>query len=127
MKDDLIQDKIFNELQFTQEWVKLGIVNSENFLKLKRRYLEGEDTNTEHYRYAVFCDFLHNHKIITEKMFYRIYKLGKNDPDYAMGRSMSIKIIQHIDCPENLIDIATNEKDKILSKIALKIKKARNK
>ena len=43
-----------------------------------------------------------------------------------MGRSMRFKIIKHINCPVELIDLATKDEDKGLSQQALKLKETIN-
>ena len=119
----LIEDKIFQKLQFTQEWIDLGIINHRSFIKIKDKYLEGEDGSTEHYRWWTFIDFLQaNHNLAQDK-FYQIDNLGKNDPDFAMGRAMRISLMGHPNCLKELINMAIASEDKTLSKEALKIKK----
>ena len=123
--DELMQDPIFQEIRFTQRWIELGIIDTEKFAKIKQKYLKGEDTSTEHYRWWAFDDFLQKNKVISEKVFYQIYDLGKTDPDYAMGRAMRFDVIKRSDCPIELIDLATKDKDKALSKRASKLKSDR--
>ena len=123
MCQKLIEDSIFKNLQFTKEWIDLGIINNKNFIKIKEKYLEGDDDNTEHYRWWAFTDFLQNNQNFAQEKFYQIDNLGKNDPDFAMGRSMRISLMGHPNCPKELINTAIDSEDKTLSKEALKIKK----
>ena len=88
---------------------------------MKERYLEGVDNCTEHYRWGAFCNLLNSDQSITEEMFYRIYDLGKKDPDPAMGRSMRVEIVRLPNCPKDLLNKAIKEED--ISKIILKILK----
>lgn len=78
-----------------------------------------------HYRWRAFVNFLRKNKVISEKVFYQIYDLGKTDPDYCMGRAMRFDIIRRSDCPIELIDLATKDKDKALSKRAYQLKSNR--
>lgn len=122
MTNSLREDSIFKKLKFTERWVELGIVNSENFMRLRERYLEGEDTNDEHYRWEAFVNFIKENKNITQELIYDIYDLGKHDPDLAMGKSMRFRTIALDNCPEKLIELAIKDEDRDLSKHALKIK-----
>ena len=119
MTNNFSEDPIFHKLQFTKEWIEIGVVDSENFVRYKKRYLEGENTCTEHYRYGAFRDFIRKNKKISPETLSAIYNLGKNDPDRAMGKSMRIDIIQRIDCPKELIDMAIKDED--TSEIVLKL------
>jgi hypothetical protein len=125
MSSELTQDPIFQEIRFTQKWIDLGIIDPEKFAKIKLEYLKGEDRNTEHYRWGAFRDFLQKNKVILNEVFYQIYDLGKTDPDYPMGRAMRFDIIKRSDCPVELINLATEDKDKALSKRAHQLKSDR--
>ena len=120
---NLLQDPVFQELQFTKEWIELGLVNCDNFPEMKERYLKGMDNCTEHYRWGAFCDLMKSKQSFTEEMFYRIYDLGKKDPDPAMGRSMRIELVRLPNCPKDLLNLAIQ--DESTSKIILKILKKR--
>ena len=119
MSNNLTEDPIFQKLLFTKEWIETGIIDAENFIEYKNRYLEEQDSCTEHYRYAAFIDFMRSKKNLSQETFSAIYNLGKKDPDPAMGRSMRIYLIQRTDCPKKLIDLAIKDKD--TSKIVLKL------
>ena len=128
MNNSLIKDHIFNELKFTKEWIDIGIVNSENFTYLKERYLKGEDTSTEHYRWEAFVKFIkENKENLTQEIIHKTYCLAKDDPDIAMGRSMIFRILDLDNCPDELIDLATKDEYKGLSKHAFKIRERRSK
>ena len=121
MIDNLIEDRVFKKLQFTQEWIEVGIINPKNFIKYKNKYLEGKDSCSEHYRYSAFKEFIQNNKSLSPEILYAIYNLGKNDPDLGMEKSMRINIVLRIDCPEKLIQMAIEDED--TSKTVLKLQK----
>lgn len=87
MDNQIINDPIFCELDLSIDWIESGIIDNNTFLPLKEKYLKSkdEDNRTEHYRWAAFKEFLKLNNQLEEKIFYRLYNLGKNDPDYAMG------------------------------------------
>jgi hypothetical protein len=127
MNYQIIEDPEFVKLQFSKEWIDLGIITSENFLSIKKEYIKGEDRRTEHYRWGAFRAFLEANSFIFPKTFYRLYNLGKNDPDYSMGRAMIFEIIKRLDCPQELLDTAIGDGDITLAKYALKCKSIRDK
>ncbi|MFQ4142118.1 hypothetical protein [Chlorogloeopsis sp. ULAP02] len=127
MDYQIIEDPDFVRLQFSKEWIEVGIITSENFALIKKEYMKGEDHRTEHYRWGAFRAFLEANKFIPPEKFYILYKLGKNDPDYSMGRAMIFDIIKRLDCPQELLDTAINDSDLTLAKYALKCKAIRDK
>lgn len=60
--------------------------------------------------------------LLNPEELYALYKIGKNEPDYAMGRAILFDIIKHPSCPEQLIELATKDNDVTLAKHALKWK-----
>jgi hypothetical protein len=127
MNQKLSEDQVFIDLKFSKEWIEVGVINLENFASIKKDYIAGEDRNGEHYRWRAFQEFLRANKIISQEAFYKLYDLGKNDPDYSMGRAMIFDLIKYLDCPQQLIEIAINDEDKTLVKHALKCKSFREK
>ena len=122
MNNLLLEDTIFNELQFTKAWINTGIIDHESFIEIKERSLKEDGNSPEHYRWLAFRNFLKTNNDISGKVLSKISFLGKNEPDYTMGRAMRFKIIKHNNCPVELINIAIEDKDRGLSKEALKQK-----
>jgi hypothetical protein len=125
MDESIIDDITFITLQFSKEWFEVGIITINNFALIKEEYLKGEDHRTEHYRWGAFNTFLKTNVFLEKEKFEILYKLGKQDPDYAMGRSMIFDIIERLDCPLELINTVTNDSDTVLAKHALKCKAIR--
>ncbi|MGB3693501.1 MAG: hypothetical protein WBG70_17570 [Spirulinaceae cyanobacterium] len=125
MNQGLIKDPFFRELQFDSRWIKAGIISSANFEFIKKEYITGDDKNTEHYRWGAFQKFMQANSFIHQETFYTLYQIGKNDPDYSMGRAIVFDIIKRLDCPEKIIDMAIDDQDKVLAKYALKCKNIR--
>jgi hypothetical protein len=126
MNEKLIENNIFIELNFNKNWVEAGIINETNLEAITKEYLKGEDTHTEHYKWCAFRDFMRSNSVIPKQIFHILYDIGKNDPDYAMGRSIIFDVIGRLDCPEEIIDMLIESEDKILAKRALKSKCDRN-
>jgi hypothetical protein len=122
----MIDDPVFLKLQFTSQWIDAGVITADYFELIRQEYLTGEDQNTEHYRWGAFRNFLKNNSYISRDSFFAIYELGRNDPDYSMGRAMRFDLIKRSDCPMELINTAINDTDTALAKHALKYKKLRD-
>jgi hypothetical protein len=115
----------FSSLRFTDAWIEVGILTDEVFNELNEEFLKGDDSNSEHYRWKAFRDFMSSNKVIEAKTFARLYQLGKNDADYFMGRAMIFDIVKRSDCPLELLEMVSNDEDAILAKHAIKHKSIR--
>ena len=109
---------IFQTLKFSQEWIELGIITPEKLKQLEAEWATGEDTNTEHFRWRAFLDFIKSKEGLDENTAKALYNLGANDPDYVMGGSLMAEILRRKDCPKGLLDSAANSERKFLRKIA---------
>ena len=127
MNYEIIEDPLFLELQFSKEWIEVGIINIDIFASIKKEYMKGEDRRAEHYRWGAFRSFLQANDSIPQEKFYILYRLGKNDPDYSMGRATIFDILKRSDCPQELINLACNDSDMTLARHALKCKSIRQK
>jgi hypothetical protein len=110
--------KIFRTLRFSQAWIELGIITSAKLEQFEALWVTGEDTNTEHYRWKAFLDFIKLQTSLDEKTAIALYELGENDPDIAMGGSIMGHILQRKDCPKSLLERGTQSENKFLQKTA---------
>src|SRR5580765_4803544 len=106
------------ELQFTQEWVDLGIVTQQKLSELESEWRSSDDRNTEHYRWRAFLDFSQSKSFLGEDVLRRLYQLGANDLDTTMGGSIMAHILRRHDCPEDLLQRAAESGENFLRKIA---------
>jgi hypothetical protein len=109
---------IFRELEFSQEWVDLGIITPAKLKQLEAEWTTGEDTNPEHYRWRAFLDFIEAKESLDEHTARMLYNLGANDPDGVMGGSIMAHILRRKDCPKELLERAVKSEEKFLRKIA---------
>jgi hypothetical protein len=109
---------IFQTLEFSQEWIELGIITPAKLEQLKAEWDTGEDTNTEHYRWRAFLDFMQSRPSLDEDTAKALYNLGSKDPEVNMGGSMMAHILRWKDCPKDLLESATKAEEKFLRKIA---------
>jgi hypothetical protein len=109
---------IFRELEFSQEWIDLGIITPAKLKQFEVEWATGEDTNTEHYRWRAFLDFIEHIKSLDENTARALYNLGANDPDGAVGGSIMANILRRKDCPKDLLELASKSEEKFLRKLA---------
>lgn len=109
---------IFRELEFSQDWIELGIITPTKLKQLEAEWVTGEDTNPEHYRWRAFLDFMASKVSLDENTARALYNLGANDPDVAMGGSIMANVLRRKDCPKDLLESAAKSEEKFLWKIA---------
>ncbi|MDQ3686380.1 MAG: hypothetical protein M3430_12395 [Acidobacteriota bacterium] len=109
---------IFQTLEFSQEWIDLGIVTHGKLKQIEAEWAKGDDRNTEHYRWRAFHDFIQSKETLDADTATALYDLGANDPDYAMGGAIMAEILWRKDCPKHLLESAATSERKHLRKIA---------
>ena len=109
---------IFRELEFSQEWVALGIITPAKLKQFEAEWAIGEDRNTEHYRWRAFRDFIEVKESLDDNTAMALYNLGANDPDGAMGGSIMANVLRRKDCPKDLLELAAKSEEQFLRKIA---------
>jgi hypothetical protein len=109
---------IFRKLEFSQEWIDLGIITPAKLKQLEYEWSAGEDTDTEHYRWRAFLDFIESKESLDDNTARALYNLGANDPDGAMGGSIMANVLRRKDCPKDLLELAVKSEEKFLRKIA---------
>jgi hypothetical protein len=109
---------IFDKLEFTQKWIDLGIISPEKLRGLEAEWHKGEDTNTEHYRWQVFKEYLASKEKFEAETLKELYKLGENDSDKMMGGAMMVEILHRKDCPLVLLENASASNERFLRKVA---------
>lgn len=99
-------------LQFSDQWLRLGLLTEDEIRALGEEFEAGEDKNAEHYRYRVFQRYLSSHKPLPPQMAEALYELGREEPDPAMGGAMMRDIVGLAECPASVLAqaLATGEK-----------------
>ena len=121
----MCSEEILEQLQFSREWLELGIVTPASLAELWREYETGEDSNLEHYRWRAFASFLRGQKIMSAPLHRALYHLGERDPDAPMGQAMRFELLRRADCPLDLLETAANAREKALVRFANKLLLAR--
>lgn len=109
---------IFRELEFSHEWIELGIITPAKLKQFETEWATGDDRNTEHYRWRAFLDFIEAKESLDDSTARALYNLGANDPDGVMGGSIMANVLRRKDCPKDLLELAAKSEEKFLRKIA---------
>jgi hypothetical protein len=109
---------IFREIEVSQEWLDLGVVDPDKLYEIELEWNSSEDKNTEHYRWRAFFDFMQSQVFLDPIIAKRLYDLGASDPDFEMGGSMMAHVLGRKDCPVDLLRLAAESERKFLRKIA---------
>jgi hypothetical protein len=110
--------EIFQILEFSQEWIDLGIITPAKLKQLETLWTTREDVNTEHYRWGAFLDFIKSKVLLDAETANALYELGENDPDAAMGGSIMAHVLRHKNCPKSLLQRGVKSEKRFLQKIA---------
>lgn len=105
-------------LQFSDQWLRLGVLSEDEIFALGHEYEASEDKNTEHYRYRVFSEYLSSHRPLSPQMAEALYELGRDDPDKVMGGAMMRAIVGLEECPTDVLEKASASGEKYLVKAA---------
>lgn len=76
-----------SKLGYTEKWIARGFLTEEQFRNQLEQFNKGENTNTEHYRYATFKNWLASKTTLTDKQVAQYIKLAREDKDLTMAGS----------------------------------------
>jgi hypothetical protein len=103
-------------LQFSDQWLRLGLLTEDELCALGREYEMSDDKNTEHYRYRVFRNHLASLRPLSPAMADALYELGKEDPEPGMGAAMMREIVGLKECPGDVLEKAMSSGENHLVK-----------
>jgi len=104
MRDHTIMSdaEIREHLKFGPRWFELGIIDEEGLGLTVRNFRASDDDNDEHWRYGAFMWFLKQHEDLTAEQCEGLFELGAEDPDWCMGQSMMLRVLERVECPAAL-------------------------
>ena len=94
-------DEIRTYLKFSPEWFALGVIDEAAFRQTVRSFREADeypDFNDEHWRYGAFIYFMERHPVLTPEQCEGLFELGADDPDFSMGQSMMLQVLDRPEC-----------------------------
>lgn len=105
-------------LDYTSQWVALGIVSSADILGDEQESLVSDDPHSEHHRWRAFSRFLAAQPRLSSALAQQLYSLRATDADHTMGGSIMAAILRHTDCPAELLHSALESQHSHLHRIA---------
>lgn len=80
-------------LGYTEKWFDYGFLDSESLEQQLKKFQDGGDKNTEHYRYGTFKRWITNKTSITDTEIENFFELVKQDSDQIMAGSALMDLI----------------------------------
>jgi hypothetical protein len=100
--------EIREHLKFTPRWFSLGVIDDAALELTIRNFRASDDDSDEHWRYGAFMYFLDQHPTLTPEQCEGLLQLGAEDPDWTMGQSIMLQVLDRPECPDYLYDIAAS-------------------
>src|SRR5687768_8404964 len=98
--------QIREHLKFGPRWFVLGIIDEQTLTLTVRKFRASDDDNDEHWRYGAFTAFLHKHTCLTPEQCKGLFELGAEDPNWTMGQSIMLDVLDRPECPLSLRELA---------------------
>lgn len=82
-------------LGYTQKWLDYGVLTPERLRSDLERFREPDgDESTEHYRFALFYEYLDSRERMSDAEINHILELAMEDPDGTMAHCAVMQLIQ---------------------------------
>lgn len=78
------------KLKYNKEWLEYNFISEEELKNQTLEFENGEDTNTEHYRYKSFLNWIENKSYFTDEQIHQFIHLADIDEDQGMVGSAII-------------------------------------
>jgi hypothetical protein len=105
-------------LDYTQDWIALGIVTAADIHRDQQECETGDDPHPEHYRWRAFTRFFAAQQSLSSSLAHQLYALGATDADHSMGGSIMAEVLRDQDCPLDLLHSALASNHAHLMRIA---------
>ena len=96
---EMTDEEIITHLKFTEAWYRLGIMDDETLRGTVENFRRMDDTGDEHWRFGAFMYFMSQHPKLTDQQCANLFELGASDPDFTMGQSIMIQVLERPECP----------------------------
>ena len=98
--------EIREHLKFTPRWYSLGVMDDVALDLTIRSFRASDDDSDVRWRYGAFMHFLSRHPTLTPEQCEGLFLLGAEDPDWVMGQSIMLRILERPECPDDLYTVA---------------------
>ena len=96
MTDEEITNKLA-KLGYTKLWLDYGVLTMERLIAQEQEFNNGNDKNTEHYRYRTFRDYLSSKTKLSDMEFDNFLELTMHDQDPLMAGSAAADLFRMVD------------------------------
>ncbi len=102
-------EKALVSLGYTSKWLDYGLLDPAELEAQFRAFLAGEDTNTEHYRFASFRRILTGGPL-SDTRVEQFLELATLDPDRVMATSALYELCSYLPLTERQLDLAAEHR-----------------
>lgn len=102
-KIQLLSSKL-EKLGYTRSWIYLGVLTEQTLLEQEQLFDQGEDRNTEHYRYTSCMNYLQRKTTFSTVELERFFNLLQEDSDMHMAGSAAMSIFSMIELTDPQFD-----------------------
>ena len=81
-------------LEYDRKWIQFGFLNETELDFQVKEFEKGEDTNTEHYRYKSFLNWIINNEKFTDQELDNFICLVQLDKEQTMAKSVLVKLFK---------------------------------
>lgn len=81
-------------LNYTPDWLNVGILTEGVFESQLQEFAIGEDTNTEHFRYRTFAAYLSKQATFSDTQIQNIIQIFQLDQDKAMAGASLARLLK---------------------------------
>ncbi len=82
----------YSLLGYTEKWMNYGLLDEATLARQLKEFEKGENTGTEHYRYAKFLNWLRRKQHLTNEEIRNYIELALTDEEETMGGS-AVKVL----------------------------------
>jgi hypothetical protein len=86
-------EQALRTLENHPDWLTYGLIDGVFLAEQMEQFRQGDDPNTEHYRYAAFKRILQSHTSLDDTTLTRYVELTRLDPDTTMGQAAFIDLL----------------------------------
>ncbi|WP_420571726.1 hypothetical protein [Kordia sp.] len=89
------------KLGYTEKWIRFGLLDQDILTKQIISFQNGDDSNTEHFRYQTFINWLETKADVNDVEIQNFVELAVEDKDQLMAGSAIVQLLRHPEITDN--------------------------
>lgn len=89
------------KLGYTEKWIRFSFLDKKTLEKQLINFENGDDPNTEHFRYQSFINWLATKEELTDLEIQNFIELALEDEDQVMTGSAVVQLLRHPKITDN--------------------------